>query len=41
MLQGVSTGRQLGDFTRLFLFTSRFMLRNDAQVLAIEVNQSG
>jgi hypothetical protein len=34
-------GGDWGDFTRLFLLTSRFMLRNDSQVLAIEVKQSG
>jgi hypothetical protein len=34
-------GGDWGDFTRLFLLTPRFMLRNDSQVLAIEVKQSG
>jgi hypothetical protein len=34
-------GGDWGDFTCLFLFTSCFMLRNDSQVLAIEVKQSG
>jgi hypothetical protein len=34
-------GGDWGDFTRFFLLTSRFMLRNDSQVLAIEVKQSG
>lgn len=36
-----SVGGDWDEFTRLFLVTSRFMLRNDSQVLAIEVKQSG